>query len=77
MAPPTQQDPKDIVRQHFTAINERDQETVAELHAEDVVVHSAGRDLEGIDAVIEDWWEQLEAIPDLSGPITVVITGLP
>lgn len=73
MTPPTRHGPKDIVRQHFTAINERDRERVAELHAEDVVVHSAGREVEGIEAVLEDWWGQLEAIPDLTDTIDMLV----
>lgn len=73
ITPPTGQGPKDIVRQHFTAINERDQKTVAELHAEDVVVHGAGREVEGIEAVIEEWWAQLEALPDLTDIIDMLI----
>lgn len=64
---------KAIVRKHFEAINDRDRSTVADLHADDVVVHSAGRELSGVEAVLEDWWGQLEAIPDLEDRIDMLI----
>lgn len=64
---------KTLVREHFDAINQRDQSKVADLHADDVVVHSAGRELVGIEAVISDWWAQLEAIPDLKDMIDMLI----
>lgn len=64
---------KALVREHFAAINDRDRAAVADLHADDVVVHSAGRELSGIDAVLEDWWKQLEAIPDLEDTIDMLI----
>lgn len=64
---------KALVREHFEAINERDQAKVAALHADDVVVHSAGRDLVGIEGVIDDWWAQLEAVPDLQDSIDTLI----
>lgn len=64
---------KDLVREHFAAINDRDRSKIADLHADDVTVHSADRDLVGIDAVIEDWWAQLEAIPDLEDSIDMLI----
>lgn len=64
---------KALVREHFDAINERDRSKVADLHADDVVVHSAGRELVGIEAVISDWWAQLEAVPDLQDSIDMLI----
>lgn len=64
---------KALVREHFDAINERDQTKVADLHADDAVIHSAGRELVGINAVIEDWWAQLEAVPDLTDSIDMLI----
>lgn len=64
---------KALVREHFEAINQRDQSKVADLHADDVVVHSAGRELVGIEAVISDWWAQLEAVPDLRDSIDMLV----
>lgn len=64
---------KALVREHFDAINERDRTKVADLHADDVAVHSAGRELVGIEAVINDWWAQLEAVPDLKDSIDMLI----
>lgn len=62
-----------IVKEHFRAINERDREAVAALHSEDVVVHSGGRDLEGVEEVIQDWWAQLDALPDLRDEIEMLL----
>lgn len=62
-----------IVKEHFRAINDRDREAVAALHSEDVVIHSRGRDLEGIEEVIRDWWAQLEALPDLRDEIEMLL----
>lgn len=64
---------KALVRAHFDAINDRNRKAVADLHAEDVVVHSAGREIHGVEAVIEDWWAQLEAMPDLVDTIDMLI----
>lgn len=64
---------KDLVRRHFRAINERDRDAVAKLHAEDVVVHSGDGELEGIDAVVRSWWSQLEAVPDLTDTIELLV----
>lgn len=64
---------KTLVREHFDAINQRDRSKVADLHADDVVVHSAGREVVGIEAVISDWWAQLEAVPDLQDSIDMLI----
>lgn len=64
---------KTLVRQHFEAINDRDRDTIEDLHADDVMVHSGGRELRGVDAVVEDWWAQLEAIPDLEDSVEMLI----
>ncbi len=64
---------KSLVRDHFEAINTRDRGRIEDLHADDVVVHSAGRELAGIDAVVRDWWAQLEAIPDLEDTIEMLL----
>lgn len=75
--PPDRSDeepPKEVVRRHFEAINTRDREAVEALHADDVMVHSAGRDVRGLDAVIRDWWSQLEAVPDLEDQIDILIS---
>lgn len=68
-----EQDNKELVRQHFSAVNERDRDAIAALHAEDVVVHSAGRELRGIEAVLQSWWAQLDAVPDLTDAIDMVV----
>jgi steroid delta-isomerase-like uncharacterized protein len=73
MATQNPEENKDLVRQHFDAINQRDREQVADLHAEDVVVHSGGREVHGIEAVLDDWWAQLEAIPDLTDSIDLLL----
>jgi len=73
MTAPTQQANKDLVRSHFEAINERDREAVAEVHADDVVVHGGGRELQGIEAVLQSWWAQLEAVPDLTDTIDMLL----
>lgn len=73
MSTPTQEDNKDLVRQHFKAINERDREGMAELYAEDVVVHSGPRELHGIEDVLQNWWAQLEAVPDLTDTIELLL----
>lgn len=64
---------KALVRDHFAAINDRDRAAVAALHADDVVVHSGGRELSGVEAVLGDWWAQLEAIPDLEDSIELLL----
>ncbi len=68
-----QEENKELLRQHFEAINERDRDKVAALHTEDVVVHGGGRELHGIDAVLERWWKQLEAIPDLTDTVEMLL----
>jgi steroid delta-isomerase-like uncharacterized protein len=73
MTASTKEANKDLVRRHFDAINERDREAVAELHADDVVVHGGGRALEGIEAVLQSWWAQLEAVPDLTDTIDMLL----
>lgn len=73
MTASTKEANKDLVRRHFNAINERDREAVAELHADDVVVHGGGRVLEGIEAVLQSWWAQLEAVPDLTDTIDMLL----
>lgn len=68
---------KAIVRTHFEAINERDLDTAAELHADDAVFHSTGRTLEGFDAVRESWRAQLEAVPDLEDTVEDLVAEGP
>lgn len=68
-----EQDNKELVRRHFRAINDRDRDAVAQLHEEDVVVHSGGRELQGVEAVLQSWWSQLEAVPDLSDTIEMLL----
>lgn len=69
----TQEENKELVRRHFQAINERDREMVAELHAEDVTVHSGDRELDGLEAVLVSWWAQIDAIPDLTDTIDMLL----
>jgi len=64
---------KELVRRHFRAINERDRDAVAQLHAEDVVVHGGGRTLGGVEAVLQSWWSQLEAVPDLTDTVEMLL----
>lgn len=73
MSSSTHDENKELVRRHFEAINERDRETVAELHAEDVTVHGGGRELDGLEAVLASWWAQLDAIPDLTDTIDMLL----
>lgn len=73
MTASTKEANKDLVRRHFKAINERDRDAVTELHADDVVVHGGGRVLEGIEAVLQSWWAQLEAVPDLTDRIDMLL----
>lgn len=68
-----EQDNKELVQQHFSAVNERDRDAIAGLHAEDVVVHSGGRELRGLEAVVKSWWAQLDAVPDLTDTIDMLV----
>lgn len=64
-----------LVREHFEAINERDMERVADLHAYDVVVRSPVGDCQGFDEVRASWKAQLDAIPDLEDTIDTLVVG--
>lgn len=64
-----------LVRDHFAAINDRDRAAVAALHADDVVVHSGGRQVTGLEAVIDDWWSQIEAFPDLEDTVEMLFAA--
>lgn len=70
---PNEERTKELVRDHFTAINDRNRAAVLDLHADDVVVHSAERDVSGVESVLTDWWSQLDAIPDLEDTIEMLI----
>lgn len=62
-----------LVRAHFEAINDRDLDRAADLHADDVRFHSLGRTIDGFEAVRGSWRAQLEAVPDLEDAIEALI----
>lgn len=62
----TQRSNKDVVERTFAALNEQDREVFAELHTEDAVVHVGGREVRGIDAIVETEFAFFDAFPDLA-----------
>lgn len=64
---------EELVRRHFETINERNRDAFVDLHAEDIVVHSGGNEVSGIDAVVEYSWRQLDAFPDLTETVETVV----
>lgn len=62
----TAQSKKELVRQSFTVLNERDREGFVALHPEDTVLHDGTEEIHGIDAIADHEFAFLEAFPDLT-----------
>jgi steroid delta-isomerase-like uncharacterized protein len=56
---------KELVRRVNDGLNEQSRESFVELHAEDVVLHDAGREIRGIDAAVEHEEMIWNAFPDI------------
>lgn len=59
------QDTKDLFRQVFDALNDRDFEAFAATHADDVVLHDHDEAIHGVDAAVEHEKALYEAFPDM------------
>lgn len=57
---------KDVVQDAFSALNDRDRDAFIELHSDDVVLHVADEEIQGVDAVVEEEWAHFDAFPDLT-----------
>lgn len=63
----SEDDNKALVRRYLDAFNERDEETIREVLADDVVEHGAHERLEGVDEIIAFLDAHFETFPDYSG----------
>lgn len=57
---------KELVRQTFTVLNERDREGFVALHAPDTVLHDGSDGIHGIEAIADHEFDFMEAFPDLT-----------
>lgn len=64
---------KELVRRYLHAFNERDQDTLSEVVAEDVVEHGVYEKLEGFDEIIEFLETHFETFPDYSGTTDAMV----
>ncbi|WP_458190279.1 ester cyclase [Haladaptatus sp. NG-WS-4] len=62
----TGQENKELVRRVHDVLDEQDRDAFAELHVEDIVLHDAGEEIHGVDAVVERELALWNAFPDLS-----------
>lgn len=67
------QSSKDVVQRAITALNERNRETVAELHTEDAVLSDLDEEFHGVEAVIEHEWARYDAFPDMEYTIEEIL----
>ena len=65
--------PKDIVNRYLNAFNERDEETLSDLLADDVVEHGIHETLHGVDEILDFLHAHFEAFPDYSGDTDAMI----
>jgi len=65
---------KEIVREYLQAFNERDEETLKELLADDVVEHGIHEELHGPQEVVDFLDSHFEMFPDYSGSTEVMIS---
>lgn len=61
---PTANENEDLLRRHFTAINEQDWAGCADTLAEDITVHQAGEAFVGVEWFTNHWRNFYETIPD-------------
>lgn len=54
----------DIVSRAIDALNDRDREAFADVHATDVVLHDHGETVHGLDALVDHEWAIFDAFPD-------------
>lgn len=67
---------KEIVQQGFDALNSRDKEAFADLHADDAIIYVFGEKIHGIDAIVENQFGLFESFSDLKySPEVVVAEG--
>ena len=69
----TSADTKELVRRYLNAFNERDEDTLSELLAEDVVEHGAHEELHGYEEILEFLDAHFETFPDYSGTTDAMI----
>lgn len=58
---------EDLVKQYLASFNERDEETLSEFLAEDVVEHGIHEDLHGVDEILGFLDRHFDIFPDYSG----------
>ena len=63
----------DLVRRYLNAFNERDEETLADLLADDVVEHGIHRTLRGVDDVLEFLESHFDVFPDYAGSTDAMV----
>lgn len=63
----------ELVRRYLKAFNDRDQDTMSELLAEDVVEHGIHETLHGVDEIFDFLRAHFETFPDYSGTTDAVI----
>lgn len=71
MTSPT--DPKAVVRDAFDALDDRDRDAFARLHADDVVLHGPHDPIRGVDDLVDDEFAYFEGFPDLTFTIRSLI----
>lgn len=69
----TEAENKELVRRYLEAFNERDQQTLSELLAADVVEHSIHEELHGFDEIWEFLQAHFETFPDYSGTTEAMV----
>ena len=64
---------KDLIRRYLNAFNERDEETLADLLAADVVEHGVHEELRGPEAIIDFLHRHFEMFPDYTGTTETMV----
>ena len=67
-------DNKELVREYLNAFNERDESTLADLLADDVVEHGIHEELRGPEEVIDFNRRHFEMFPDYTGSTETMVT---
>lgn len=64
---------KKAIRKAFRGLNERDRDLFMQAHTEDVVLHHAGGEICGVDALTNYEWAYMDGFPDLEYEIEDLI----
>ena len=63
----------ELVRRYLNAFNERDEETLTDLLADDVVEHGIHKTLHGVDEILEFLESHFDVFPDYSGSTEAMV----